>query len=149
MACLRALPALKEGTLEALIFIFSPVWGFLPSLALRSLTENLPKPVILTSSPALSASATTRSKAPKCLWASPSGTSASSAILSISSVLFMVVPFCRRLLGSRRSRWRSLPLFVREGKPLPTPMLTAGFVEGGLFGGAADLPPHIAQTLRG
>ena len=49
MACLRALPALKEGTFEALISIFSPVWGLRPSLALRSLTENFPKPVILTS----------------------------------------------------------------------------------------------------
>src|SRR5215210_2585035 len=91
MASLRALPALKEGTLEAAIFIFWPVWGFLPSLALRSLTQNLPKPVILTSSPPLSVSVTTRSKASKCLWASLVGTSASLAILSISSVLFMVL----------------------------------------------------------
>jgi hypothetical protein len=53
---LRALPALKAGTLEAGILIFSPVWGFLPSLALRSRTENFPKPVIRTSSPPLSAS---------------------------------------------------------------------------------------------
>src|ERR671917_1710459 len=65
MASLRALPALKAGTLEAAIFIFSPVWGFLPSLALRSRTENFPKPVILTSSPPLSASVTTLSKAPE------------------------------------------------------------------------------------
>src|SRR3712207_6996460 len=45
-ASLRALPALKAGTLWAGIFIFSPVWGFLPSLALRSRTENFPKPVM-------------------------------------------------------------------------------------------------------
>src|SRR5918998_2091778 len=65
MASLRALPGLKAGTLCAGIFIFSPVWGFLPSLALRSRTENFPKPVILTSSPPLSASVTTLSKAPE------------------------------------------------------------------------------------
>src|SRR5215212_2518373 len=100
MASLRALPALKAGTLEAAIFIFSPVWGFLPSLALRSRTENFPKPVILTSSPLLSASVTTLSKAPKYFWASPSGTPASSAILSMSSPLFMVAPFSGRLLCS-------------------------------------------------
>src|SRR3712207_7325089 len=64
-ASLRALPALKAGTLWAGIFIFSPIWGFLPSLALRSRTENFPKPVILTSSPPLSASVTTLSKAPE------------------------------------------------------------------------------------
>src|SRR3712207_1207458 len=95
-ASLRALPALKDGTLEAAIFIFSPVWGFLPYLALRSRTENFPKPVILTSSPLLSASVTTRSKAPKYFCASLSGTPASSAILSISSVLFIVAPLSGR-----------------------------------------------------
>ena len=31
---------LKAGTLDAAILIFSPVWGFLPSLASRSRTEN-------------------------------------------------------------------------------------------------------------
>ena len=60
-------------------------------LALRSLTENLPKPVILTSSPPLSVSVTTRSKA------SLASTSAFWAIFSISSILFMVFPIWRRL----------------------------------------------------
>src|ERR687894_123296 len=128
MACLRALPALKEGTLEALIFIFSPVWGFLPSLALRSLTENFPKPVILTSSPPLSASVTTRSKAPKYSWASLAVTPASSAILSMSSVLFMAFPLCRRLLAPRRPRWRYLPAVCTGGGAASQPRAVGGFV---------------------
>src|SRR5215204_2321159 len=86
-----ALPILKAGTFWAEIFIFWPVWGFLPSLALRSLTENFPKSVICTFSQLLSASVTTSSKASKCLWASLLGTSAFWAILSISSFFFMVV----------------------------------------------------------
>jgi hypothetical protein len=34
----RDLPARKAGTVEAAIFIFSPLCGFLPSLAFCSLT---------------------------------------------------------------------------------------------------------------
>jgi hypothetical protein len=44
-------PALKRGTLLAAIWIFSPVWGLTPCLALRSATENFPKPVKLMSPP--------------------------------------------------------------------------------------------------
>src|SRR3712207_689964 len=122
-ASLRALPALKEGTLEALIFIFSPVWGFLPSLALRSLTENFPKPVILTSSPPLSASVTTRWKAPKCSWASLAVTPASSAILSMSSVLFMMIPFCHRLACSLAAALLMFlaPCLYGRGRRFPPP----------------------------
>src|SRR5918998_6115794 len=152
MASLRALPALKAGTLEAAIFIFSPVWGFLPSLALRSRTENLPKPVILTSSPLLSASVTTLSKAPKCLWASPSGTPASSAILSISSPLFMAAPFSGRLLLlllCGRVEFVYL-LFIRGQEPLATTAFWAGSAERTPWGCVVGGAPHLVQaSLQG
>ena len=50
-ALFSAEPALKRGTLLAAIWIFSPVCGFTPWRALRSATENFPKPVKLTSPP--------------------------------------------------------------------------------------------------
>ena len=56
---LSAEPALNFGTLLAGIWIFSPVWGFTPWRAPRSLTENFPKPVKLTSPPRLRVSSTT------------------------------------------------------------------------------------------
>ena len=53
---LRALPALKEGSLEDGISIFSLVLGLMPSLAARSFTSKVPKPTSATFSPAASAS---------------------------------------------------------------------------------------------
>src|SRR5215213_1896180 len=148
MASLRALPALKAGTLEAAIFIFSPVWGFLPSLALRSRTENLPKPVILTSSPLLSASVTTSSKAPKYFWALPSGTPASSAILSMSSLLFMVAPFSGRPRLFCRSVGVAYSLFIREPEPLATPAFWAGLAKRTPWGCAVGHTPHLVPAPR-
>src|SRR5918999_4459668 len=142
MASLRALPALKEGTLEAAIFIFWPVWGFLPSLALRCRTENLPKPVILTSSPPLSVSLTTRSKTLKCLRASLVGTSASLAILSISSVLFMVFPFWCRLWFSGGPLGFLGPVCTRRGGA-SHPHVVGGFGRTDPMGGVAGELHHI------
>ncbi len=45
MACFRALPALNLTAFDALIFMVSPVLGFLPFLALRLTFENVPKPI--------------------------------------------------------------------------------------------------------
>src|SRR6185312_1827486 len=53
IACLRPAPAVNLGALEALIFTRSPVRGLTPWRAARLTTENLPKPVMLTSSPFL------------------------------------------------------------------------------------------------
>src|SRR5215218_614729 len=150
MASLRALPALKAGTLEAAIFIFSPVWGFVPSLALRSRTENFPKPVILTSSPPLSASVTTLSKAPKHFWASPSGTPASCAILSMSSPLFMAAPFSGRvllLLLCGRVGF-AYPPFIREPEPLATVAFEASLAERTPWGCVVGGVPHLVQAPR-
>src|SRR5215212_8911658 len=143
MASLRALPALKEGTFWAAIFIFWPVWGFLPSLALRSLTENFPKPVIWTSSPLLSASVTTSSKASKCFCASLFGTSAFSAILSISSFFFMIAPFCDHPppLGGPASD-AYLPV-IRELGPLANPLLPANLAGWKLWGLGVGGTPHL------
>src|SRR5829696_1655925 len=146
MASLRALPALKPGTLEAAIFIFSPVWGFLPSLALRSRTENFPKPVILTSSPLLSVSVTARSMAPRYLWASPSGTPTSSAILSMSSVLFMAAPFSRRIWLSGGYRLVQ-PRVCTRGGATSQPLLPGGFRETDPVGGLRQDRRHIWRKL--
>src|SRR4028118_97892 len=142
MAPLRAFPALKAGTLDAAIFIFSPVRGFLPSLALRSLTENVPKLIILTSSSPLSASVTTRSKAPKCLWASPSGTPASSAILSMSSVLFISAPFSGRMCLSGGYRLVQ-PRVCTGGAATSQPGFPDGFRETDPVGGLLRGIHHI------
>ena len=56
---MKALPALKEGTVEAAICIDSPVLGFLPVLASRFLALNVPKPTRATSLSPLSAFVTT------------------------------------------------------------------------------------------
>src|SRR3712207_5777239 len=147
-ASLRALPALKAGTLWAGIFIFSPVWGFLPSLALRSRTENFPKPVIRTSSPPLSASVTTRSKASRCLCASLVDTWASSATLSMSSVLFTSTPSSRRPVLIGGPVGVAYPLFVRESEPLAIPVFAAGFAQRTMWGCAAGHAPHLVQGPR-
>src|SRR6185369_5256547 len=55
-AFLRPDPAVKRGTRLAAMVIVSPVRGLRPSRAPRLATWNLPKPVKLTSSPALSES---------------------------------------------------------------------------------------------
>src|SRR5215208_6988961 len=133
MASLRALPALKAGTFWAAIFIFWPVWGFVPSLALRSLTENLPKPVIWTSSPALSASVTTSSKASKCFWASLLGAPVSLAILSIT-FFFMITPFCGRVGPLDEPVWVAYCLFIRDSEPLATPAFPAALAQWMLWG---------------
>src|SRR6185312_17123354 len=49
--CLRLAPGVNFGALDALIFTFSPVRGLTPWRAARLTTENLPKPVMTTSSP--------------------------------------------------------------------------------------------------
>ena len=50
-ACFSDAPAENLGAFDALIFTFSPVRGLTPWRAARLTTENLPKPVMLTSSP--------------------------------------------------------------------------------------------------
>src|SRR6185503_15100165 len=57
-ASLRSLPALKRTVLLALIVIDSPVAGLRPLRAPRSATAKLPRPGILTDSPALRESET-------------------------------------------------------------------------------------------
>src|SRR5215211_2267303 len=148
MASLRALPALKAGTFCAAIFIFWPVWGFLPSLALRSRTENFPKPVIWTSSSPLSASVTTRSKASKCLWASLVDTSASWATRSMSSVLFTSAPSSRHLRHFGGPVGVACPLFVQEPEPVAIPVFPADLAERTLWGCAAGHAPHLVQAPR-
>jgi hypothetical protein len=99
----------------------------IPSLPGSALPHgDLPKPAILTSSVSLSVSVTTRSKASKCLWASLVGTSASWAILSISSVLSMVFPFWFRLSLSGGPLGLLNPVCKRRGTA-SHPWLVAGF----------------------
>ena len=50
-ACLSVAPAENFGAFDALILTRSPVRGFTPWRAARLTTENLPKPVMMTSSP--------------------------------------------------------------------------------------------------
>src|SRR5215203_1563847 len=139
---------LGQGTFCAAIFIFSPVCGFLPSLTLRSLTENFPKPVIWTSSPALSASVTTFSKASKCFWASLLGTPASWAILSMSSFFFMFAPFCGRPRPLGGLVWSAYSLFIREPESLATPSLPADLAKRKLWGCTGRGAPHLVQAPR-
>ena len=51
-AFFKPAPAVKRGTFEAAIWIFSPVAGLRPSRAERAETLNLPKPENDTSLPA-------------------------------------------------------------------------------------------------
>src|SRR5580692_12870866 len=53
-ACFSDAPAENFGAFDALIFTRSPVRGLTPWRAARLTTENLPKPVMITSSPFLS-----------------------------------------------------------------------------------------------
>ena len=64
------LPTLKFTTFFAAIFISSPVWGFLPTLAGFAFTSHFPQPIKLTSSPFTRASSTTDKKASNFLSAS-------------------------------------------------------------------------------
>jgi hypothetical protein len=50
-ACLSVAPGENFGAFDALILTRSPVRGFTPWRAARLTTENLPKPVMMTSSP--------------------------------------------------------------------------------------------------
>ena len=79
------------GDLEALICIVSPVSGFLPSLAARSDTSNVPKPTSCTLSPFFSCSATTSVNAFSAFSASFFDSYVLSAIAATSSVLFIVI----------------------------------------------------------
>src|SRR5690606_37644365 len=54
--CLRPLPALKAGALEAFTWMVSPVWGLRAVRAARLRTSKVPKPVRDTLSPFFKAS---------------------------------------------------------------------------------------------
>jgi hypothetical protein len=84
-ALFRPLPAVNRGTREAAISMRSPVRGFTPARALRSLTWNLPKPDTVTSLPLRSASSTVASTASTALEASLRVSWARSATCSTSS----------------------------------------------------------------
>src|SRR5215218_9006044 len=98
-----------------------------------------------TSSPPLSASVTTRSKASKCLWASLVDTLASWATLSMSSVLFTTAPSSRRLRLFGGPVGVAYPLFVREAEPLAIPVFRVGFAEQTLWGCAVVYTPHLVR----
>src|SRR5690554_7188195 len=87
-ASLSALPALKLGTLAALISIGSPVCGLRPVRAARSLTVKIPKPTRETVSPFLRLSVTLSIMASSARLAAALGISADAAMASISSDLF-------------------------------------------------------------
>src|SRR4051794_39761231 len=86
-AFLKSAPALNFGALLAAIWMRSPVCGFTPCRAPRSATENLPKPVKLTSPPRLSVSLTTSMNASTALLASAFASPASDATRSTNSAL--------------------------------------------------------------
>lgn len=91
MASLRAFPALKPGTFDALILIASPVLGLRPVRAARLRTENVPKPTKVTVSPFLRALVTASIAESSALPAAAFDKSAESATASISSALFIVI----------------------------------------------------------
>src|ERR1019366_5501258 len=84
-ALFRPLPAVNRGTREAAIWLRSPVRGFPPARAPRSLTWNLPNPDTVTSLPRRSASSTVASTASTARAASCLVRSARSATWSTSS----------------------------------------------------------------
>ena len=88
----NALPALKPGTLLALIIRTSPVRGLRPVLAARSRTRNVPNPTRATGSPRFSDASISPIIAFKVASATILETSATSAIRSMSIFLFIAYP---------------------------------------------------------
>ena len=92
-ACLRAAPAENFGAFDALIFTRSPVRGLTPWRAARLTTENLPKPVMITSSPFFSVFDTVPRNDSSTIAESAFVRPVSAATASISSDLFILLPF--------------------------------------------------------
>jgi hypothetical protein len=101
----RRLPAENFGTVVAAIESFSPVFGFLPSRAARADALKVPKPISETDSPLATALTIAPVTASSALAASTLVSPASSAIASISSDLFMLIPW----FGGRGFRMTGKP----------------------------------------
>ncbi len=86
-ASLRALPALKMGTIAASILIGAPVLGLRPTRAARALTENVPNPRKETDFPLCNEAVTESKREFRARVAEAFEISACSAINSIKSVL--------------------------------------------------------------
>lgn len=89
----RALPALKEGTLAAAIWIGAPVCGLRPVRAARSFTLKEPKPTSATELPDFKDEAMASVIASIARAAAAFGKSAVSATASINSDLFTLSPY--------------------------------------------------------
>src|SRR5437867_8009030 len=85
-------PGTNFVTFLAGIFRGAPVWGFRPVLALRELTEKVPKPTSVTLFPFLNVDTTPSIAELRELLAWTFEIFASFAILSINSPLFMCAP---------------------------------------------------------
>src|SRR3977135_1328213 len=88
-----SLPALNLATLRALILITAPVWGLRPLRAALLLTEKVPKPTRVTLPPPFKVLVTASTKESNEALACVLVTPASSAILAISSALFIIFLF--------------------------------------------------------
>src|SRR5665647_2687399 len=88
-----SLPALNLATFLALILITAPVCGLRPLRAALLLTEKVPKPTSVTLPPPLRVLVTAVVKESKAALACVLVTPASSAILAISSALFIIILF--------------------------------------------------------
>ena len=86
---MKALPALKEGTVEAAIWMDSPVLGFLPVLASRFFALKVPNPTKATSLSPFSAFVTTLIIASTWAVASDLLLPAASETALINSALFL------------------------------------------------------------
>jgi hypothetical protein len=91
-ASFSALPALKDGTLAAAIWIGAPVCGLRPVRAGRSLTLNEPNPTSDTELPDFSDAAIASVMASIARAAAAFGKSAVTATASINSDLFTISP---------------------------------------------------------
>src|ERR1700677_2185275 len=101
-AAFNVAPALNFGAFDALILTFSPVRGLTPWRAARLTTENLPKPVIATSSPFFSDLVTVSSSDSTARVVSAFVRPASFEIASINCDLFMSMFLSSRC--ARRAR---------------------------------------------
>src|SRR5450432_1753214 len=89
----NSFPALNFATFLALILITAPVCGLRPLRAALLLTEKVPKPTSVTLPPPFKVLVTASTKESKEALACVLVTPASSAILAISSALFIIFLF--------------------------------------------------------
>src|SRR5437867_183017 len=112
-AFLSSAPGTNFETFLAGIFRGAPVWGLRPVLALRELTEKVPKPTSVTLLPFFSVDTTPSSAELRALLAWSFEIFASFAILSINSPLFM----CSLLGNSGLSVSNNGGLYIARYQP--------------------------------